>query len=60
MTPLALNRHRLRRLLPAVVAAATLAAAIPAAAPPDAAARPPQASRPPNHVAVVDTTRRVP
>jgi peptidoglycan/LPS O-acetylase OafA/YrhL len=58
-----LRHRRLRRLLPAVVAAATLAATIPAALPPDAGARPPAASGPPNRVALAEratTARWVP
>ena len=53
----------LRRLLPALVAAATLAATIPAALPPDADARPPRASVPPDRVALLEranTARWVP
>jgi hypothetical protein len=60
MTSPALSRtRRARRLLPAVVAAAVLAATIPAARPPDAAARPAQASGPPNRVAVVERVHTI-
>lgn len=46
--------RRFRRLLPAVVAAATLAATVPAAAPADAHAGPTRSSGPPNRVALVE------
>jgi hypothetical protein len=58
MTPIPRKRRgRIRRLLPAVLAAATLAATIPVAAP--AHARPPSASGPPNRVALVERVNPV-
>jgi hypothetical protein len=53
----------LRRLLPALLAAASLAATIPAALPPDAGARPARDSVPPDRIALVErasTARWVP
>jgi hypothetical protein len=58
MTPIPRKRRgRIRRLLPAVLAAATLAATIPAAAHADAP--PPSASAPPNRVALVERSTTV-
>ena len=58
-----LRQRRLRRLVPVMVAAATLAATVPAVLPPGAGAHPPAASGPPNRVALAEratTVRWVP